>query len=523
MQTRGEVLMRAPELLSGSSALHAAGLRSHGRSLNIGYTQRSPLDRYCLCFGEGITENSESTGKKQYQIQNGPCSYTFLLPEPQNCGGPSSSYNQVQRDDMVDYDSSVQRLEQLENIMENNTQWLQKLENYIQDNLKQDMAQLQHDAVQNHTVTMIRIGTSLLSQTAEQTRKITTVEAQVINQTTRLERQLLENSISTSKLEKEIQQQINDIGKLREKNSFLEKRVEEMEGMRNTEQDNLKEEKEQLKKLVEKQTSIIKEMEQQLLRASSDNSAMKQQQQELTNTVNNLIHTISPGGSSAMMQDNPDQYHDCAAVFKSGNKESGVYTLIIPDTKQQFKAYCDMETDGGGWTVVQKRFNGLVDFHQTWKNYSAGFGDVSGEYWLGNQFISKLTQAKQHVLRIDLMDWEGNTAFSKYQQFSLDAEKQNYRIQISGYSGTAGRTSSMGQPGSDFSTKDVDNDKCVCKCSQMLSGGWWFDACGPSNLNGVYYQQGQNTNRFNGIKWYYWKGSAYSLKATTMMIRQADF
>lgn len=71
--------------------------------------------------------------------------------------------------------------------------------------------------------------------------------------------------------------------------------MEEMEGKRNTELDNLKEEKEELKKLVEKQTSIIKEMEQQLVRASSDNSAMKQQQQELTNTVNNLIHTISLG------------------------------------------------------------------------------------------------------------------------------------------------------------------------------------------------------------------------------------
>lgn len=53
--------------------------------------------------------------------------------------------------------------------------------------------------------------------------------------------------------------------------------------------------------------------------------------------------------------------------------------------------------------------------------------------------------------------------------------------------------------------------------------GWWFDACGPSNLNGMYYQQGQNSNRFNGIKWYYWKGSGYSLKSTTMMIRPRDF
>ncbi|XP_052007648.1 angiopoietin-2-like [Xyrauchen texanus] len=465
---------------------------------------------FCLSFAEGFMTNSDSTEKKQYQIQNGPCTYTFLLPEPQNCDSSSSTYNnQVQRDDLVDYDSSVQRLEQLETIMENNTQWLQKLENYIQENLKQDMAQIQNDAVQNHTVTMIKIGTRIMSQTAEQTRKITTVEAQVINHTTRLERKLLENSISTSKLEKEILQQINDINKLNETNSFLEMRLEEMEGKRNAELENLKEEKEQLKNQVEEQASIIKEME--------------QKQQELVNTVNNLINTISVGSSSAMMQDNPEHYNDCAAVFKSGNKESGVYSLTIPDTKQQFKAYCDMETDGGGWTVIQKRFNGLVDFHQTWMNYTMGFGDISGEHWLGNIFISKLTQEKKNVLRIDLMDWEGNTAFSKYNQFSLDEEKQNYRIQLNGYSGTAGKTSSMGQPGSDFSTKDVDNDKCVCKCSQMLSGGWWFDACGPSNLNGVYYQQGQNTNRFNGIKWYYWKGSAYSLKTTTMMIRPSDF
>lgn len=38
-----------------------------------------------------------------------------------------------------------------------------------------------------------------------------------------------------------------------------------------------------------------------------------------------------------MMQDDPDQFSDCAAVFKLGNKKSGVYSLTIPDTKQQFK------------------------------------------------------------------------------------------------------------------------------------------------------------------------------------------
>lgn len=54
-----------------------------------------------------------------------------------------------------------------------------QLENYIQDSMKQDMMQIQQTAVHNHTATMIEIGTNLLSQTAEQTRKLTNVEAQV--------------------------------------------------------------------------------------------------------------------------------------------------------------------------------------------------------------------------------------------------------------------------------------------------------------------------------------------------------
>lgn len=53
--------------------------------------------------------------------------------------------------------------------------------------------------------------------------------------------------------------------------------------------------------------------------------------------------------------------------------------------------------------------------------------------------------------------------------------------------------------------------------------GWWFDACGPSNLNGMYFAQGQHIGKLNGIKWHYFKGPSYSLRATTMMIRPLDF
>uniref|UniRef100_A0A8C5UZW2 Angiopoietin 2 n=1 Tax=Microcebus murinus TaxID=30608 RepID=A0A8C5UZW2_MICMU len=421
-------------------------------------------------------KSMDSIGKRQYQVQHGSCSYTFLLPETDNCRSSSSSYvsNAVQRDAPLDYDDSVQRLQVLENIMENNTQWLMK----------------------------------------------------VLNQTTRLELQLLEHSLSTNKLEKQILDQTSEINKLQDKNSFLEKKVLDMEDKHIVQLQSIKEEKDQLQVLVSKQNSIIEELEKQLVTATVNNSVLQKQQHNLMETVHNLLTMISTSNSAKnpfAAKEEQIILRDCAEVFKSGLTTNGIYTLTFPNSTEETKAYCDMETGGGGWTVIQRREDGSVDFQRTWKEYKVGFGNPSGEYWLGNEFVSQLTNQQRYVLKIHLKDWEGNEAYSLYEHFYLSSEELNYRIHLKGLTGTAGKISSISQPGNDFSTKDADNDKCICKCSQMLTGGWWFDACGPSNLNGMYYPQRQNTNKFNGIKWYYWKGSGYSLKATTMMIRPADF
>ncbi|XP_057608611.1 angiopoietin-2 [Chionomys nivalis] len=470
----------------------------------------------------------DSTGRRQYQVQNGPCSYTFLLPETDSCRSSSSPYlsNAVQRDAPLDYDDSVQRLQVLENILENNTQWLMKLENYIQDNMKKEMVEIQQNVVQNQTAVMIEIGTSLLNQTAAQTRKLTDVEAQVLNQTTRLELQLLQHSISTNKLEKQILDQTSEINKLQDKNSFLEKKVLAMEDKHSVQLQSMKEQKDQLQVLVSKQSSVIDELEKKLVTATVNNSVLQKQQHDLMETVNSLLTMMSTPNSkssAAVPKEEQSTFKDCAEVFKSGLSTSGIYTLTFPNSTEEIKAYCDMDTSGGGWTVIQHREDGTVDFQRTWKEYKEGFGSPLGEYWLGNEFVSQLTNRQRYVLKIQLKDWEGNEAHSLYEHFYLSSEELNYRIHLTGLTGTAGKISSISQPGSDFSTKDSDNDKCICKCSQMLTGGWWFDACGPSNLNGQYYPQKQSTNKFNGIKWYYWKGSGYSLKATTMMIRPADF
>lgn len=53
----------------------------------------------------------------------------------------------------------------------------------------------------------------------------------------------------------------------------------------------------------------------------------------------------------------------------------------------------------------------------------------------------------------------------------------------------------------------------------LFPPGWWFDACGLSNLNGIYYPARHHVRKLNGIRWHYFQGPSYSLRATRMMVR----
>ncbi|XP_043915955.1 angiopoietin-2-like [Protopterus annectens] len=464
--------------------------------------------------------------RRQHQIQHGHCTYTFLLPELDNCQPSVRSRmpNSLQRDapPASDNTQSDKRLQQLEHIMENNTLWLHKLENYIEENVKTEISEIKRNAVQNQTAAM----TSILTQKTEQTCNLTYVENQVLNQTSRLETQLLENSLSTNNLEKQLLVQVQEISKLNSKNSFLEKKILEMEGKHEKELQVIKEEKLQMHEMMVSQSDIIAELDKQLKASMFNNTVLQMQQVSLERTVQELISLVSQCNEiSVTPKGEPVTFKDCAEVYKSGHITSAVYTLNYPNSTETVKAFCDMETNGGAWTVIQHRKDGTVDFRKTWREYKTGFGNPANEYWLGNEFIHQITTSNSYIMRVQLQDWEGNSAFAQYSHFHLGSEKQNYRLHISGYSGTAGRMSSFSPSGTEFSTVDADNDKCSggCKCAQMATGGWWFDACGPSNLNGIYYPGGTNTVKYNGIKWHYWKGPSHGVKTTTMMIRPTDF
>jgi len=221
-----------------------------------------------------------------------------------------------------------------------------------------------------------------------------------------------------------------------------------------------------------------------------------------------------------------ESYRNCSEIYKSGERKDGVYT-IKPDNLPAFDVFCEQTTAGGGWTVFQKRLDGSVDFFLDWSDYKVGFGDLNGEFWLGLDKIHRLTSDDNSMLRVDLEDFEGNTAYAEYNKFGVMSENDKYKLKLGSYSGNANDSLSHhdDQP---FSTKDQDNDQHTngqqeVHCARRFHGAWWYSSpCHQSNLNGKYHQT--NPSPFgDGVNWRDWKGHRYSLKKTEMKTRPEDF
>ena len=148
-----------------------------------------------------------------------------------------------------------------------------------------------------------------------------------------------------------------------------------------------------------------------------------------------------------------------------------------------------MTTDGGGWTVFQRRVNGLINFYRNWANYEIGFGFLDGEFWLGLEKIHRLTHhSRTHTLRVEVTDTSNSDYYAKYSPFHvMDGTTVNlYKLEIGGYTGDAGDYMSYNN-GRNFSTYDRDNDGAsTYNCAKGEKGAWWYDYCTNVELNAGY-------------------------------------
>ncbi|XP_074493667.1 tenascin isoform X3 [Sebastes fasciatus] len=209
---------------------------------------------------------------------------------------------------------------------------------------------------------------------------------------------------------------------------------------------------------------------------------------------------------------------DCSQALLNGDTSSDLYTIYLGgDESQPVQVYCDMSTDGGGWIVFLRRQSGRLEFFRNWKNYTAGFGDMNDEFWLGLSNMHKITAGGQYELRVDLRD-KGETAYAQYDKFSVSEPRTRYKVHVGGYSGTAGdsMTYHHGRP---FSTYDHDNDIAVTNCALSYKGAFWYKNCHRVNLMGRY---GDNSHS-KGVNWFHWKGHEHSIEFAEMKIRPSNF
>ncbi|KAG8174249.1 hypothetical protein JTE90_029272, partial [Oedothorax gibbosus] len=207
---------------------------------------------------------------------------------------------------------------------------------------------------------------------------------------------------------------------------------------------------------------------------------------------------------------------DCQDLLAAGHVTSGVYSVWLRGGKSAVPVRCDMDTDGGGWTVIQRRGNFIrqEDFNRNWQDYKHGFGSLERDFWLGNNNIFALTNQGNYSLRMDMTAADNKSAYELYQEFRIEDENVNYRLHVKGTTG-----GKMGNFGNEmFTTKDRKNNRMNTEnCAEERKGGFWYYYCdADSNPNGLY-----NPGVEDNSSMYYWAFKKYSgLSSIDMKIKR---
>ncbi|XP_065219440.1 protein scabrous-like [Planococcus citri] len=187
---------------------------------------------------------------------------------------------------------------------------------------------------------------------------------------------------------------------------------------------------------------------------------------------------------------------DCSHV----NGGSGLYMISVDDGSP-ILVYCEKRTvkadstaiataqtssSSKAYIVIQRRTTGEINFNRNWQEYAHGFGNLRGEFWLGNEIIHRLTSANDTGLRIEFEDAKGEQWFAEYDTFSVASRHQDYKLHVQGFSGTA-TNAFQHHDGMSFSTADSDHDTSNnTNCAADYESGWWYSRCHRANLNAKY-------------------------------------
>ena len=218
-------------------------------------------------------------------------------------------------------------------------------------------------------------------------------------------------------------------------------------------------------------------------------------------TIITLIALVSVGivTVDGECQLNNEPIENCCCLGYNNNnynvKGSGVYTIanFCGVKCSTTRVYCDTSSGGGGWTVIQRRQDGSVDFYnRDWVEFEDGFGHLNGEFWIGLRSMHCLTSQGNWELRIDYKLHNGTKSYLHYNKFAVGPAKDQYPLSISGFDsiGLTDPFNTFGVTlnGMKFTSRDRINDfwsRANENCA-IRDGGWWHHACTYIQINEQY-------------------------------------
>lgn len=168
-----------------------------------------------------------------------------------------------------------------------------------------------------------------------------------------------------------------------------------------------------------------------------------------------------------------------ASSCLSFKNSSDIKIIRVPDI-EPFAVCCESDIEDGGWTVIQRRLDGSVNFERSWNTYRDGFGDLKGEFFIGLEKLHRITKAQPQELYIALESFYYSNYNARFRNFQIGSEEEGYVLKS-----LAGNNASDGcdhcllwNIGSKFTTFDRDNDKYWWgNCAKLFKGGWWYGSC----------------------------------------------